>query len=206
MPDLLVLLNGLPGAGKSTLAPPLAEALSATSLSKDAIKEGLAAQGGAASADLGGAAMDQIWRRAADLPGAVVIDSWWFRPRDLAFARQGLAQVRRGRVAEVWCAVPVGVARGRYEARRRAAVHRDGRDMEAEWQAWGRFGGPLGLAPVVVVDTHVPVDGADVARRVVTRAGTVSSLAPTRSQRRGAQLLADGADAGLDLGEGGAQR
>ncbi|MFI6604780.1 AAA family ATPase [Nonomuraea sp. NPDC050536] len=42
MADLLVLVNGLPGAGKSTLGRPLATQLNARFLSKDAVKEALA--------------------------------------------------------------------------------------------------------------------------------------------------------------------
>ena len=43
--DRLVLVNGLPGAGKTTLATALAGALPATLVSKDAIKEALAIRG-----------------------------------------------------------------------------------------------------------------------------------------------------------------
>ncbi|WP_446222073.1 AAA family ATPase [Nocardia sp. IBHARD005] len=89
MDGLLVLVNGLPGAGKTTLGAELARSLDAWFLSKDAVKEALAAsiENAVDVPELGGVAMDTIWALAARTPTDVVIDSWWFKPRDLAFAR-----------------------------------------------------------------------------------------------------------------------
>jgi predicted kinase len=42
MGSSLILLNGIPGAGKTTLAGPLARALEVPVVSKDAVKESLA--------------------------------------------------------------------------------------------------------------------------------------------------------------------
>ncbi|GAB2477460.1 AAA family ATPase [Xylanimonas ulmi] len=167
MADSLVMVNGLPGAGKSTLAPRLARALAATSLSKDAVKEALAF---ATPTDLHGAigaiAMDVVWRLAARAAGVVVVDSWWFRPRDLGFARAGLQVAGADQVVEVWCDTPLDVARRRYDARRRHAVHDDHRDMAHEWAVWASQGVPLGIAPVVRVDTTSPVDIDELAAQV----------------------------------------
>lgn len=71
MADHLVLVNGLPGAGKSTLAADLAPAL----------------------------------------PGLVVVESWWFRPRDLGYVRAGLDRCSATAVVEIWCDVPSALAR-----------------------------------------------------------------------------------------------
>src|ERR1700730_10103463 len=84
MVDQLVLVNGLPGSGKTSLARPLAQALAASLVSKDAIKEAVAeVVTTASSSALGGAAMDMAWSLTASIPGAVVLESWWFKPSDL---------------------------------------------------------------------------------------------------------------------------
>ncbi|MBU3067100.1 ATP-binding protein [Nocardia sp. NEAU-G5] len=94
MPTLLVLINGLPGSGKTTLGRSLAPALNALFLSKDAVKEALVESIGAAAGipALGGIAMDTVWSLARAIETAVVVDSWWFRPRDLQFAEAGIAR------------------------------------------------------------------------------------------------------------------
>lgn len=183
------MVNGLPGAGKSTLAPALARARGATSLSKDAVKEALASVTppilyGA----LGGIAMDTVWRLAARTAGVAVVDSWWFLPRDLGFARSGLEVARAGRVVEVWCGVPVAVARQRYEERVRHEVHDDGRDMEREWAAWSAAGAPLGIAPVVRVDTTSPVDLEGLADRVSRLLGRAARYGTMGTARRSSGL------------------
>ncbi|MDR7169214.1 putative kinase [Nocardia kruczakiae] len=59
MGTLLVLVNGLPGAGKSTVGRALAQVSGARFLSKDAVKEALATcvEDPAGLTDLGGIAM-----------------------------------------------------------------------------------------------------------------------------------------------------
>ncbi|MBH0779241.1 AAA family ATPase [Nocardia bovistercoris] len=168
MSKLLVLINGLPGAGKTTLGRSLAPALGARLLSKDAVKEALAdcLDDADALPWLGGIAMDTVWAMAGASTGDVLIDSWWFAPRDLEFARAGIARGGADRVAEVWCDVPVAIARDRYRDRRRSPLHRDEQRLAEDWDAWAERAAPLGLAPVVPVDTAKPVDAADLARRI----------------------------------------
>src|SRR6185437_10426899 len=86
----VVIVSGVPGAGKSTLAGPLAAGLGFALLGKDRIKETLHDALSAPEADglwsgrqwtkwLGGAAMELLWTLAADAP-AVVLEAN-FRPR-----------------------------------------------------------------------------------------------------------------------------
>ena len=163
----VVLVNGLPGSGKTTLARPLAARLGAPYLGKDAVKEALAdAVSPAAHALVGAAAMEAVWRLAAAPLPRVVVESWWFRPRDLDHALRGLATAGADTVVEVWCDVPPDVARGRYESRPdRHPVHADDRDLTAEWAAGAA---PLALGPVVRQDTTRPVDVGALALRVTS--------------------------------------
>lgn len=163
----LVLVNGLPGSGKTTLAVSLAEVLDACLLSKDQIKEALAAILGAhVPASLGAVAMDAIWSLAGDIDGVTVVDSFWFRPRDIRFTREGIARSRATAVLEIWCQVPAEIARARYSARVRDAMHDDGRRLAADWASWSQHAQPLAVSPVIEVNTATPVAIANVADHV----------------------------------------
>ncbi|MET8426689.1 hypothetical protein [Nocardia sp. NPDC004860] len=101
------------------LGAALARSLDAWFLSKDAIKEDLASSLGnhSAPSELGGIAMDTIWSLAKASPTAVVIDSWWFKPRDLNFARSGIEHTGARHTVEIWCDVPAPMAKARYTSR-----------------------------------------------------------------------------------------
>ena len=72
MTDRVVLVNGLPGAGKTTLATALAGRLEIPLFAKDAIKEAVAdAVPGVVVPGLGPAVMELVWRLAAATPGPV---------------------------------------------------------------------------------------------------------------------------------------
>jgi predicted kinase len=163
----LVLINGLPGSGKTTMATGLAAALNVPLISKDVIKEAVAEVVPAvAGRALGMAASEMMWTLAAAMSGSVVLESWWFKPRDLGFVAAGLRRCGPASVVEVWCDVPAHVAKARFVARQRHPIHGDHRQLADAWPRWEAAAEPLGIGPVVYVDTHRAVDLVDVARRI----------------------------------------
>jgi predicted kinase len=154
----LILINGLPGSGKSTLAGRLAPALRVPLIGKDALKEAMAAAApGVPPGVLGHLAAQVMWELAAVTPGVVILESWWFRPRDLAFAADGVAHSGASSTVEIWCSVPPELALQRYRSRDRHAVHDDARRVAEDWPRWAAEAQPLGLGPVIVVETDRPV-------------------------------------------------
>ncbi|TPW72845.1 AAA family ATPase [Schumannella sp. 10F1B-5-1] len=154
MASVAILVNGLPGAGKSSLARQLGGILGAPVLAKDALKETFGALlPDGDSARLGSIAMDTLWRLAAETDGGVIVDAVLDRTRDLESARRGLEVAGSPRMVELWCDVPVDVARARFAERAtsRAGIHR-------EWDAAFEGFAPLALGPVVRVDTSGPVE------------------------------------------------
>ena len=164
----LVYVSGAPGAGKSSLAGPLAAELGFTLITKDTLKETLHDALGAPEPDLawsrrlGGAAMELLWRLAADAP-AVVIEAN-FRPYS-EFERGKLAGLAGlgGRTVEVHCQCPAEVAAARYNARPTHPVHVLKTLPVAAMSEYDR---PVGIGGLVLVDTAAPVDVPAVAVRV----------------------------------------
>ncbi|MFE3195788.1 AAA family ATPase [Nocardia sp. NPDC059240] len=168
MDKLLVLVNGLPGSGKSTLGRSLAQSLNAQFLSKDAVKEALAAclDDAAGLRALGGIAMETVWALAQAISGTVVIDSWWFKPRDLHFARTGIRNSGASHAVEIWCDVPADIARARYVSRNRPAFYEDRQRLADNWDTWAAHAAPLELTATLVVDTSGPVDCSRLADQI----------------------------------------
>ncbi len=166
-----MLVGGWPGSGKSTLGRALAAELTLAYLAKDEVKEALFA----ALGEPGSVEESQRWGRAAvhvvlsiarRCPGAV-IDSTWFE-----YSR-ALVEQLPGPVVEVRTVVLLEVVRERYRRRAvgRASGHLDLQRDEDE--LWARPVEPLGVGPLVEVDTSGEVDVADVAERVRRAAESV---------------------------------
>ena len=166
-PCRLVLVSGCPGAGKTTLAVPLAAELGCTLLSKDRIKETLHDGLGAPVADrawsrrLGAAAMELLWALAADAPSVVLEAN--FRPRS-AYERDRIGALP-ARPVEVHCACPLALAARRCNERARARhpVHVV-EELTADDLA--EFDRPLGIGDVIMVDTTNPVDVGELVGKV----------------------------------------
>ncbi|ONH29843.1 AAA family ATPase [Pseudofrankia asymbiotica] len=188
----VILVNGLPGSGKSTLAAGLAAELSIPALGKDVVKEALSGlvNDAVPAARLGAIAMDVLWSIAAATDGHALLDSWWFRPRDLEFAVEGLARCGHPAVVEVWCDVPAAVARQRYVERHRHPVYDDARHLTDSWAAWAADPQPLGIGPVIRVDTTSRVDVGQLAAAVTKqltaeRLGSLSAVIPAGTDQTG---------------------
>jgi len=175
-PRLACLVNGIPGSGKSTLAAQLALELGVPLLRKDAIKEAVADalpahllvdQTGGQSA-LGAGASLSVWALLAESPIGAVVESW-FWPHDSGFVLAGLARadLDAAVIPEIWCEVPVELARRR-DAARYAAGDRHGihgtPGSDARWAQTAAAARPLALGPVLRVDTSAPVSAAQVCR------------------------------------------
>lgn len=162
---LAVLVNGLPGAGKTTLADTLSRELGLPLFSKDVIKELHADMLGAEhpgwqqrrwNAALGAAASETMWALLARAPAGAVLDSTW--PTDRRdFVTGGLSRANDPRTLEIWCDVPLETARRRFEARNRHPVHGDPL-TEEEWERWRQTARPLNVGPTLRVDTACPVN------------------------------------------------
>ena len=157
-----VLVGGWPASGKTTLARALASRLEVAYLSTDVVKEALMDQLGAPvsveeSRRLGRAAVAALLTTARGCPAAV-IDSTWF-PYTAALVHE-----LPGRIVELRCHVDLDTARERYRTRRRDPRHLDDRRTEAE--LWGAPVRPLGVGPVLDVDTTGSVDVPALAERV----------------------------------------
>ncbi|HEY2790855.1 MAG TPA: hypothetical protein VGJ28_00775, partial [Micromonosporaceae bacterium] len=69
-------------------------------------------------------------------------------------------------VLEVWCDVPPDLARERYAARRRHALHDDARQLVESWPRWAVEAEPLGVGRTLRVRTDRPVDVPGLAGRI----------------------------------------
>ena len=157
-----VLVGGWPGSGKSTLSRALAGELGIDCLAKDEFKEDLMDRSGAPatveeSRGLGRAAVEAVMR-AAQERSAAVIDSTWY-PYSLPLVRR-----LPGPFVEVRCRLDVTLAQERYRGRDRDQRHLDHRRTDAE--LWGAEIVPLGVGPLLDVDTSGPVDVASLAELV----------------------------------------
>jgi predicted kinase len=163
----MVFVSGAPGAGKTSLAVPLAAELGFALVCKDRLKETLHHALGAPAPDLawsrmlGAAAMELLWALAADAPSVVIEAN--FRPHD-PYQRNKLAALAEHPV-EIYCQCDPGLAAHRYNDRARTChpIHvlaSIPADVRAEYDQ------PVGIGTLVTVNTAIPVDVTAVAATV----------------------------------------
>ena len=110
--DEVIMINGLPNAGKTTPGASLANAMSARLSIEDVLKEHPAQQHkGTPSPRLGVVASELMWSQACAQSGMVIVDSWWYGTRDAQLAADGLCRTGADRGIEVWRTAPVDIVR-----------------------------------------------------------------------------------------------
>lgn len=163
----LILVNGVPASGKSTVARAIADSGNWPLAALDTIKEALFAHLGTGGRDhnrwLGRASYQAMFALAADFPDGmtIVMDAWFgFQPETVLAAHLQLAG--QPSVFQVWCRAPPAIVGERYAARAagRSGGHL-GLDYVPELVALAEQAKPLANYPTFATDTTVPFDLAD---------------------------------------------
>ena len=168
----LVVVTGVPGAGKSSLATVLAPRLGCALIALDAIKEELAAEAEDTPRDwLRFDAEAELVRRLEAFGGEAVVDIWIQPQRDTERV-VGLLRPWWEHVVELRCEVPAEVAVERYAGRVRGWPHLPHDDETLERIRWAAaHPEALGAPRTLVVDTSRPVEIGDVVTAVRRETG-----------------------------------
>jgi glucokinase len=160
----LVLVNGVPASGKSTVARAVSQAMCWPLLTLDTVKEAFFSHLGTGDRDynrmLGKASYQAMFALIADWPAdsVVCIDAWFgFQPVNIL--HQHLTGVGPCVVTEIWCHAPPELIGDRYRARllERHGGHL-GLDYVPELIELAAKAKPLGLFPLLNIDTTQKLD------------------------------------------------
>lgn len=167
---MFVVVAGLPGSGKTTLARDLARELELPLISKDTIKEALFDGLGSGDVEwsqrLGRASHLVMYALARELGTGVLESHFWRGVSEPDLMALG------GRLIVVYCCVPTEVAVRRYVERASDPARHPGHLPEHQGEDVIRPWREAGLqrleldAPVIDVDTRGPVDVGALAKSV----------------------------------------
>lgn len=154
----VVLVNGIPASGKSTLTRALSQRFGWPILTLDSLKEPFMACFAPVdrqrNRQLGCAAYQAIWNIVGQAPASQIwlIDAWFgFQSR--AVLEQGLQQAGVGAVLELWMQIAPEAAVARYQARlsQRLPGH-PGAEYLPELRQLAQQAEPMALGPVLRVN------------------------------------------------------
>lgn len=162
----LVMVNGVPASGKSSVAAGLARVTGWPVLSLDTIKNPFLAEIGNVDRPfnrmLGRAslmAMFSVLREAPD--GATFIMDAWFGFQPRAFVQGLIEGAGIDTIAEIWCSAPPEIIGDRYGARTATRLPgHPGLEYVPELVALASRAEPTRFGPVHEVDTTAPFDAA----------------------------------------------
>ena len=170
-----VVISGLPGAGKSTVAAALAKKADLLVFDKDDFLETLFANSVPKTQlerrQLSHIA-DRAFQSAVQASRAAIVVSWWKHPKshgESGTPTEWLLNLP-GNLVEVYCQCAPEVAAARFFSRKRHPGHLDELWSEQELRALLRQSfllGPLAIARVVEVDSSRSIDYGDLWTRVM---------------------------------------
>lgn len=165
----LVMVNGVPASGKSTVARTISARTGWPVLALDTIKNPFLKE--IENVDrpfnrvLGRAAYRAIFALVAEAPEGTtaIVDAWFgFQPR--ALLEELIAEAGIGAVAEIWCGTKPAVIGQRYRDRAGSRLPgHPGADYADELVVLASKAEPMGIGPVLRVDTGAAADVGAVA-------------------------------------------
>ena len=168
-----VVVSGLPASGKSTVGRLVSPLLDLPVLDKDDYLEALFPAGPVSDDERRRLSRqaDGLLRRATVASNGAVVVSWWRREGSSPPSGTPVRWLRAVNPVEVYCHCPPEVAAERFLGRQRHPGHGDDRWADDPAGVIARFArlaeaGPLGIGPVVTVDTSSEVDPYRLARSI----------------------------------------